>query len=392
MQLLQNASQKKALVLTLPFPFNRRRFHLAAWVAGILCLIVLGATLTAGLVPFHVPQNGVTWVQGENVVRFRGRGTMLGSFPLTLDSNNGISVELWIQPSEVWTKGCILALLNRQRHRQFVIEQSDTDLVVRVEDLEDHAYRPALRVKNLFRKPQAFITITSDAQTTAIYVDGQLQLRSPALPLSGEDLSGEMILGNGPFRDHSWSGEIKGLALYERELKAQQVAQDYASWTQHGHPVSDGSEPARALYVFQERSGDVVHSAVSSGPDLVAPHRFKVVDQLLFESPASEFRSQPGYLNSAVWNVAGFVPLGFALTLYWSMVWDIRRTWPIVVGMGTAVSLTIEYFQSFLPTRFSGVTDLFTNTAGTFIGVMLCRWIVLRHSKPAKQAATRFAQ
>jgi glycopeptide antibiotics resistance protein len=71
-------------------------------------------------------------------------------------------------------------------------------------------------------------------------------------------------------------------------------------------------------------------------------------------------------------NVAGFVPMGFFFTAYFSLVRPMRRPRIAVVAMGLAVSLTIEMGQYFLPTRDSGINDLITSTLGTEFGAVLC--------------------
>jgi glycopeptide antibiotics resistance protein len=82
----------------------------------------------------------------------------------------------------------------------------------------------------------------------------------------------------------------------------------------------------------------------------------------------TEFSMSAKYWTAIVQNVIGFIPLGFCFYPYFAAL-SVKRPARITVALGTAVSLTIEVLQGFLPTRDSGTTDLFTNTLGTWIGV-----------------------
>lgn len=140
-----------------------------------------------------------------------------------------------------------------------------------------------------------------------------------------------------------------------------------------GQPALAANENCIALYLFDERSGRVVHNRVNSETDLHIPEKYAVLDQLLLEPFWKEFNSSWGYWTGALKNVVGFVPLGFFFYAYLS--YSIRRAALVTVILGGAVSLTIEILQAYLPTRDSGMTDLITNTLGAYIGVQSYRTI-----------------
>ena len=351
------------------------KFHISARALTSLCLLTLCATLVAGLWPFCSPSNSVTWIKGENGIRFGEHGTALTAGTSQVDNVDApaCSVEIWVQPAKIWRKGTILVFYNPQDGRQFAIEQDFTDLLLHIGNTRHYApdRQREVRVENVFRGKDPFITVASDGQQALVYVDGQLAATAPTFALSGKDLAGQLILANGPFRDHSWRGELKGLAVYGAQLTSAQIQQHYQSWTQRREPFVDKSESPLAAYLFAERSGSIMHNAVPSGADVTVPKRFLVVNQLRFESPVTELYAEGSYLKNAGINVAGFVPLGFVLALYLAKVRNLRQITFVTALIGGSVSVAIEYFQSYLPTRYSGVTDIVTNTAGAWLGAML---------------------
>jgi VanZ family protein len=258
------------------------------------------------------------------------------------------------------------------KKRQFMVTQDYPDLVLQLEDGEHHEplYTKELRVDGIFRKTNIFLTIVSDGRRASVYVDGRLVPTSSELSFSSDDLAGQIILANSAVRDRSWNGTMKGLAIYGSALNAETVLQHYDDWTED-KPTHGSSEDLRALYLFRERAGRLIRSSVVSGVDLEIPQRFRLVDQIRFESPISESRVGGNYLKNALLNVVGFVPLGFAGALLLAILWNAKRGVIAATLIGAATSLAIEYFQSYLPTRFSGLTDIVTNTVGTWLGASL---------------------
>jgi VanZ family protein len=204
-----------------------------------------------------------------------------------------------------------------------------------------------------------------------VYIDGVLAKRAPQYRLSPKELTGRLVLGDSPRRGDSWSGQLLGLAIYHRELTAPQVLEHYEAWTQRERPEIAGDERNIALYLFDERGGKVIHNKARSGANLYIPERYVVLDQVFLERPWREFSRSMSYLRGVLKNIVGFIPLGFCFYAYLSAARYVKRSALATVILGTLVSLTIEILQAYLPTRESGMTDLVTNTFGTYIGVLL---------------------
>ena len=342
----------------------------------LLCAAVLVVILTAGLWPFHAPKNQVSWLRNGNGLHFGKYGIVLSpEVSRIAGSKEGIdcSVEIWLQPDHSDKGGTILAFYTlANRDVLFSVHQSIDDLFLRRVTVYQQQVTPAkLYVEHVFREnKQLFVTITSNAQGTAVYVNGALVRTSPRFGLSSKDLTGQIVVGNHPLRENGWQGQLRGLAIYNRELTASQVSRHYDAWTTNRNEDLVNEGPV-ALYLFNEHTGNVVHNQMNPGMDLHIPEHFLVLHAPFLERPWDEFHPGWGYWKNVLINISGFVPFGFFFCAYFVSVRQLDRAVLATLIMGGVVSLTIEALQAFLPTRDSGITDIITNTLGTAIGAML---------------------
>jgi VanZ family protein len=351
--------------------FQLSRMRIPRSVAATLFVACLLTTLIAGLWPFSSPDNDATLLPDEDAIRFNLHGTAVSQGVLDSSDSVACAVEVRLQPARVWATGTPLAFYDSRTRRRFLVEQDYEDLVLQLAEGDQVGNEVrSLRVANVFREKDFLLTITSDGQETLVYVDGRLVTQALKFPLSGKDLTGRLILGNAPRRNHGWAGAVKGVAIYAHGLYEQQVLKHDRDWRGQQSALA-AATGLKALYIFDEHSGRIVQNAVESGVNLEIPKKFVTIDQLLFEHPKSEAHADRHYVDDIVANILGFIPLGFAAALLFATLYEMKRAVVLATLVGAATSLTIEYFQAFLPTRYSGVTDLITNPLGTLIGALL---------------------
>jgi VanZ like family/Concanavalin A-like lectin/glucanases superfamily len=359
------------------------RDRIPALLLSAICAVVLGGILVAGLWPFHTPRNQVSWLRPGNGLLFGNRGSMVSArnFEARRPYPTGAcSIEIWLEPGRVDTGGTILAFYwPAKRFVPFVLRQFVSGLELQHRGPEQSSRRTRLYVDGVFsRRRPLWLTITSSQKGTAIYVDGISVWSSDTFKFTGEDLTGQLILGNGPSTSNNWMGQLKTLALYDRELTAGEVSRHFADRTRGELPNLAGSEGVFASYLLNEGNGSVVHNQVDSSPNLLIPERYFVVDKLFLQRPWTEFRFRWSYGENVLINIAGFVPLGFFFYPYLFVVRKIEPAAWLTIVLGLTVSVTIEVLQAFLPTRDSGMTDIMTNTLGTALGAFLCAWLMQR--------------
>jgi hypothetical protein len=347
------------------------------FLIGIACIAVLIVILSLGLWPFHAPRNDAAWLKERNGVRFSGKGTAISTAafePFGSPAESGCSIEIWVEPFRRWDKGTILCFHSPAYPVRFSLQQSLTDLLLESGGANGMRVRgeQGLYVNDVFRrKGPVFLTITSGEQGTAVYMNGALARTAPKFRLAAGACAGRLILGSAPLQPGAWRGQVRGLAIYRSELRPAAVLRHFGEWTQDARPQISSDENNVGLYLFDERAGNLIHNRARPGIDLFMPERYTVLDKSMLEPFWDEFGMSQSYGESVVKNIVGFVPLGFCFFAYLSLVRRAKHAQLVTVLLGAAVSVTIEVLQCYLPTRESGTTDIFTNTLGTYLGVLL---------------------
>jgi VanZ family protein len=347
--------------------------------------------LICGLSPFNFHSaNGVTWLKTENGVDFHDIGIIYGpaecegfDYKFFLGKSEYLSIELWLKPGLDDRKrfSYIFCLYDNDQRELFSLSQVKTLLNISKyqtpgKNGSTHNWRWLKDA--LFRGQNRFLTITSDKNSTTVYIDGKKAktYRNYSLMAQRELASAwRMVIGNDPSGTKPWVGKIHSLAIYNHSLSPEQVNEHYLKWNS-GSPLALSTEKnIIALYPMDEKDGQIIHNALAKRYHLRMPERFKILKRNLLKPP----RNNLSFNSSNQWdmgiNIAGFIPLGYFFFITGFSATSLKKSlWGLIfwaILAGTVVSLIIEILQAFLPTRHSSLTDLILNTVGTGLGVIL---------------------
>lgn len=358
---------------------------------GFICVSIVCSLLVIGLWPFHAPPNEVYWIASDNGLQFGERASVATRGTLqAVDVESDCSIEIWLTPSSISLSRVFFALYIPGNAASLTLQQARSTLALtrRTRRGQHPTRSTVLWMPEVFRLNQPlFITITVGRKETAVYLDGQSIRTSQQFLRSNKDCSGQLRFGNYS-SGHSWTGQLRGLAVYNQELNPAQVLQHYMTWKTEGKPQIVENQGNIALYLFGEEHGRIVHNMTAASKfsgtaprrqsEIIIPEHYAVAEDAFLSRPWDEYHPIWSNWDDILINIAGFMPLGFFFRAYFAQQ-QIKRGPVITVILGAAVSLTIEILQSYLPTRNSDVTDVMTNTIGTCLGVAVYGCQFARH-------------
>ena len=353
------------------------RMLLLLTAAMLLLIVYFGLRFKGAAI-----SNDVVWLENAPGIRFDRTGIVYAE---SVDLARGpkgaagaVSIELALKSAAPGDGHFQFVLLvhGGEDARQLVVGQWRSWLIVmNGDDYDAKRRRPRIAVNALLPGKRRFVTIVSGEEGTAVYLEGQLAKRNPGLRLEIPDrgAGGRLVLGNSIYGRHAWTGELYGLAYYQRALAAEAVHRHAQQWRrQNTFAYAAGAHPA-GLYRFDDAPGTRIADHSGRGHHLRMPDRMTILTKEFLTAPFASEGDRPSLLQDMIINIAGFVPLGFllgALTrrgrgrpLRTRLVW-------VMLTCG-ALSLSIELAQAWIPTRSSQMLDLILNTLGAGVGVLL---------------------
>jgi hypothetical protein len=357
------------------------------------------AVLFATLWPFDpTPRNQVNWIPGRNGLRFTVPGIVTANMPIEMARNgmtDSCTVELWLRPADIHRGAVILGFYSPEDPRQLEFRQWTDGLLV-THEIGSTRYQPMstkFDVDHAFQ-PGQWVLITAVFQPigTTVYLNGRSPHFFPRFRISPRNVSGQIVLGNSSVDYAPWSGEIRGLGIYAKGLTAEDAWTHYQDWEATDRSGMELTKPSRpdsrltalARYDFSEGGGSEIRNQLGSPPYLDIPAAFNIPHKPWLRSVTDEFAPNWRYAYDLAVNILGFAPLGILLCCCWQRSRSSRESVLYTILCGAALSLTIEVLQFYVPRRNSGMTDILTNSIGTWLGAWLSRTSVIRRTLDGK--------
>jgi VanZ family protein len=324
--------------------------------------------------------NHVQWSTRGNGLRFGPNGMAYAEIALPACGEEGcaFTLEAALRPdgSEDARFRIIVLIHDGDDEDQFLLGQWRSSLVVmNGDDYDGRRGLPRTGIRNAFSSGRPLlVAVTSGPSGTALFVDGRRVRHHDGFRLSlpGDGASVRLIVGNSGYVRHPWTGEVQGLAVYDRPLDPERLAAHFTSWSREKAFSSFLADDPAALYGFGENGGTKTRDLAGKNPPLAVPPELKPFQRDILAVPRP-MGLQRSYVTDLVVNLFGFVPFGLVLgaLLTHSGRRSRRLGFLLTVLTCFVTSLAIEIVQAWIPSRSSELSDLLLNAAGGALGFLL---------------------
>ncbi len=360
-----------------------------------LTLITLLITLFFGLRPKGYDfSNNVQLLKERDGVHFGEYGLAYAYLDKALiedkiPNTSSFSIEIAIKPESFKKTGfkILLSIHAGNDQEQLLIGQWGSRLVVM--NGNDYAHRKKTKRITTQISPtplkEVLVSITTGTAGTSLYIDGQLVKTNPDLKLQfPQGNQPNITLGNSVYGNQSWTGDVYALSLFGYELSPETIKSHSDAWLSDTNFSAVKKDKPILLYLFEKNEGKEVSDFGTARRSLVIPASMHLLKKEILVHPLKGVERLKGFVLDALFNLVGFIPLGFLFSFQFVELGGFvkKHTIPITVVLCVSISLMIEIFQGWMPSRSSQLLDLILNTTGASIGVIICKtWFSVSSTK-----------
>ncbi|MDM7987070.1 MAG: VanZ family protein [Smithella sp.] len=304
-----------------------------------------------------------------------------------LNNNNEFTVEIKIVPSIKTANRLsgIVCIYDEHEPDIFFIGKWKSHTIMR-RRLPSHNNKPTYQEVSLpnsiTHDRSATIIAAMDETGTLLSINKDYNAFFPGFSLKMDGLllhKARVLIGNDPHLKVPFTGEVNGLALFNRRLTAEEINEHILHWGSNTIAQLSLEKGLIALFPMNDPRGQSVKNMISEKGNLMIPDKLYTIKKTILGGPWLNFWHHEGFYYDIIINILGFIPLGMLILAFF-----ISRNktgyfyYAVTIVIGVTASLTIELTQAFMPARSSSTTDLLCNALGTAVGVLLCHIIFRR--------------
>ncbi|MBN1307999.1 MAG: VanZ family protein [Chitinispirillaceae bacterium] len=348
------------------------------------CAIILLVTLFFGLKPkgFRFI-NQVKWLENRNGIAFTNIGMVYGEKTLgEIGVDDSISIVMVIRPYRTARKSSrIAAIIEKNGDELFTIDQWMMGIEVSRRD-RNGTRISAVGFDDVFAFDSSrLVMIAITPNEISIRPEnplGSIERRTIRLP-PGHLKNCRMLLGLSAFGRKPWRGEIAGLALFGRVLNEAIIYEFFKEWRENDSCGFIFLKNPAALFCFNERCGRTVSDQSGNGWDLDIPFFPKIFKHKFIQVLPDFSELDKSLAKDTIMNFFGFFPFGgcFFLLMF-PLLQSEKKALLFTIFSTVCLSLFIEIFQIFIPTRTSQLIDILLNAAGSSTGAHLAYRVLAR--------------
>ncbi len=342
-----------------------------------LCAAVLLITLFFGLKPKGYRFiNQVRWFENSNDIAFTNIGMVYSKKVLgEIGISDSMSIIMAIKPYRTGRiLSRIIAIVNDDGNDLFTVDQWMKGIEITLWDGNGKRVKKAGIGEALSADSFRLLTIgINDREMWLITGDSLISKAQRAIRFPpGHFNNGRIILGLSANGRNPWRGEMAGLGLFGRVVNEDVVTTFIKKWRGKSSFKSLADEKPEALFYFNERSGRTVADQSGNRWDLDIPVLPKMFKYEVLEILPDLSGLDKSLLSDLTINLLGFIPFGGCFYLLFSSLLNSRKkSLFLTIAAALGISISIELFQVFIPTRTSQLIDVILNGAGAWAGAQV---------------------